>query len=146
MTYKQLEYLLSKHKSMWEWIAEKILEAEKCVSIPALKQEYIEEFEIEPYRSEVLCNSSCYLCYICSILSEIYAVSSDDICLLCKTFIYSFNPHNFVRLPGCLNGLYRAALFESENYLNQHHFAMMIANSQFDLKKLEQMFGVDKTE
>lgn len=142
MTYKELEYLVSTHKSMWKWIAKRIEESKRCRDVEYLKLAYVSFYDSKANQSIMSDFGNCYLCY----LSDELGSSSRRSCEFCENCI-SFSDSNIdSKITKCLNGLYRDVLFEVENYNRQARIAMKISELPIDMDKAKQMFGIDKTE
>lgn len=55
------EEAISKHRAMWNWIAEEIVNEERTMNICVLKQKFIERQGED--TSDMKLNYNCYLCY-----------------------------------------------------------------------------------
>ena len=53
------EEAIRKHREMWNWIADRIMERKRLVDVDELKREYVEQ-----HNEEILYN--CYLCDYCA--------------------------------------------------------------------------------
>lgn len=143
MTYKELEYLVSMHKSMWEWIAKTIEASKQCRDVEYLKSSYVTIYDSKTNRDKMRICCNCYLCYLSKELDS----SIQRVCEFCKNCISFSEPNNMnSRISKCLNGLYRGVLFEEDDYNYQARIAMKISELPIDMDKAKQMFGIDKTE
>ena len=59
------EEAIKKHRAMWNWIAERILNDERTMNIGKLKQKYI-EMQGDDMR-KMYTRNNCYLCYYADI-------------------------------------------------------------------------------
>lgn len=143
MTYKELEYLVSMHKSMWKWIAKRIEESKLCRDVEYLKLVYVTTYDSKTNQDNMCHCCCCYLCYLSNELDS----SRQRVCEFCKNCLSFPEPNNMgSRISKCLNGLYRDVLFEENDYNYQARVAMQIAELEIDMDKAKQMFGIDKTE
>lgn len=141
MTYKELEYLVSMHKSMWKWIAKRIEESKRCRDVQYLKLSYVTRYDSKANQSIMSYFGNCYLCYLSHELDSIRYRN----CEFCNNCLSFSEPNRGYKISKCLNGLYRDALFEENDYKYQARVAMQIAELEIDMDKAKQMFGIDKT-
>lgn len=139
MTYEELEYLVSMHKSMWKWIAKRIEESKLCRDVEYLKFVYVTTYDSKDNQNNMSLCSYCYLCYLSDELGRI----SHKSCEFCKNCLSFSEPYNMdPRISKCLNGLYRDVLFEMDDYNYQAKIAMIISELPIDMDKAKQMFGI----
>ena len=93
------------HYKLWDYIADRILQVKRCLSITDLKSEWF----YENYEDDIDNN-----CFICD-----YLVSSPDSCKECAT-MFGYKDNGY-----CLGGLYNECLC-SNTYIDQYKKACEI--------------------
>lgn len=140
-----IEYLVYRHRDMWQWISHQIMKSRCCLDVDDLKEQYIKYFENREFYATLACNSFCYLCY----LSKLLGAKEDSrfhTCNFCRKCIPEFEWKCSRSTGRCLNGLYRDVLREETSYKQQAFIAYEISNLDIDMEKAKQMFGIDKSE
>lgn len=95
------------HYKLWDYIANRILQAKEWLLIPDLKSEWVHA----NYKDKYCLDNNCFICN--------YFLSSPDSCKECATKLgYKYNGH-------CLGGLYMDCVC-SKTYTNQYKKACEI--------------------
>lgn len=140
-----IEYLVYRHRDMWNWISRQIMKSRCCLDVDELKEQYIKYFENLKFYPTLSLNAFCYLCYLSKLLDD-KKDSKFNACNFCNACIKSFEWKCSSSIGRCLNGLYRDVLFEETSYKQQAFIAYEISNLDIDMEKAKQMFGIDKSE
>ena len=143
-----IEYLVYRHRDMWNWISHQIMKSRSCLNIDDLKEQYITYYESREFCLTLSKSGFCYLCYLSDLLSD-FADTKDSrvhACIFCHKCIPTYEYKCSSSIGRCLNGLYRDVLFEETSYKQQAFIAYEISNLDIDMEKAKQMFGIDKSE
>lgn len=116
------EEAIRKHRAMWNWIAEEIVNEERTMNIGVLKQKFIERQgddleEMADYNNCYLCEYSGVSCKECPLVWP-----SDTTEFMCE--------YGIISNTGLRNGLYRqcCVLDCTDDWKLQAHLACKIAN------------------
>lgn len=143
-----IEYLVYRHRDMWNWISHQIMKSRRCLDVEGLKEQYIKYFENREFCLTLSKSGFCYLCYLSNLLSDLATMEDSRVhaCIFCSKCIPTYEYKCASSISRCLNGLYRDVLFPGKSYKYQAFVAYGISTLEIDMEKAKQMFGIDKSE